>query len=66
MHAENGQMVIALYRPKAGNEEGCLAEIRQHLPALRRLGRANLLRLGSDSHLALESEPGSLHFRTSR
>jgi hypothetical protein len=33
-----GQIVISAYRPKPGQEEGLLEEVRQHMPILRGLG----------------------------
>lgn len=34
------QVVIAMYRPKAGREGDLLALVRRHVPTLRRLGLA--------------------------
>ena len=53
-----GHLVIACYRPKPGQEEALRAVVREHLPALRKLGLATarpsvLLRAGDGTLLEL-------------
>jgi hypothetical protein len=38
--AESGEVVMAMYRPKAGRDAEVRALIAKHVPALRRLGLA--------------------------
>jgi hypothetical protein len=51
--AEMGDMVIVAYRPKVGHEADLLALLRDHVPALRRLGLAT-----DRSTLAMRSMQG--------